>query len=84
MFDPPGGLRRYEVCQPDGSEGEQQAEALDAAEVEIEASKAMAGDIFFVNGDEVGGDLGMWRLPIRSIRRGSAQPSPRVVNGVWR
>lgn len=37
---------------------EQKGDALDGQEVELQAAKAMAGDLFFSNGEEVGGDLG--------------------------
>lgn len=37
---------------------ERKGEALEVEDVELKAAKAMAGDFFFSNGDEIGGELG--------------------------
>lgn len=37
---------------------EQKGENLAPEQVELEAAKSMAGDIYFINGDEIGGEIG--------------------------
>ncbi|MBY3181362.1 DUF1353 domain-containing protein [Rhizobium laguerreae] len=37
---------------------EQKGEELQPEQVELEAAKSMAGDIYFINGEEIGGDIG--------------------------